>query len=93
MNRNAACPVAAGRAVGRDGASFGKEPGLAGPRAYPRPVANPRRDRTITTDHVHAMLRAGRFYLLSLVYGAAVYGFVVAYLLALGAMTEPMPAY
>lgn len=39
-----------------------------------------------------ALLRASRFFLLSLVYGAAVYGFLVGYLLVLGVVIGPVPA-
>lgn len=40
-----------------------------------------------------ALLGLGQFYLMSIVYGAAVYGFIVGYLLVLGAITEPAPVW
>ena len=63
-------------------------------RPTPVPRGSSFADReTLPIARGQSLLRLGRFYLMSLLYGAAVYGFIVAYLLVLGAMTEPMPTY
>lgn len=94
MTQLARRPVAAAEPIGRDSGAF-------------QPIRPDDRNgsaRTLTAPGIAAwkapasgrgstVLRACRFYLKSLLYGAAVYGFLVAYLLALGAMTEPLPTY
>lgn len=94
MRQLARSPAAAAEPIGRDSRAF----------RYMKPHDCDGSARALTAPGLavwnarapgrgSAWLRACRFYLLSLLYGAAVYGFVVAYLLALGAMTEPMPSY
>jgi hypothetical protein len=94
MRQLARRPVAAAEPIGRDNGAFqymkpddrdGSAQAMTAPGTAVRNARAPGRGKT--------WLRACRFYLMSLLYGAAVYGFVVAYLLALGAMTEPMPYY
>lgn len=96
MGQHATSPMAAAEAIGRDGGPFRVKLRLASRNvlALCRLHLLPFRWRIApgrAGSLLPALVRAGRFYLLSLVYGAAVYGFLVAYLLMLGAIFEPVP--